>query len=1025
MATTETIRRLRIQAVAEGFEDAQRKTQQLADAQGSVVAVLEKQERAQMNVTRSYERLAAQIDPAFRAQQQFERGQRTLDRALQQGVIDANRYAASLDLLRTKYTPLSAANTNLSHQTGNVAAQFQDIAVQLAGGQSPFLIALQQGTQLTGALGDRGAKGAVQALGAGFLSLLSPVSLASIAAITFGGTLVQYLTSAGEEVETLDDKLKRHADVISSIKDAYGEAAEGVEKYASETRGVLEAQMNASMESLKASLRTQALDIERMMSTAVPAFTDPATGVGFGGVDLQVRKEYEAFATAIERLRAETAAGTPNVRAFRQAVAEAMQAAGDNAKVRELGAGLLKASEEAFKLEQALTAAERSISVMNGTLGAGIGNLDAYKSALEALSKIALPDVGERGRALEQYRKALEGASGLEERRAAQQAYDATLGRIADRERERAEEEARREAEREARRAEREGRRLDDFERTWKQIQDQNNALEIQSQTFGMAAGEAARYRAEQQLIAAAQRANVELTPSIVAEIERMAVAAGVATERLEQMRAQARAVQEFESIGKDALKGFLSDLRQGKDLADSLANALDRVVDKLLDMMLNSLFDPKSQQGFNIFSMLFDKGGKSVTLPSITLDSTPAPQAWSAAPQSISANIASSIVPPLRDVAASATEASASLGGIPGQIASMLKGIGATDSGIAGFLGNVKRESNFDPYAVNPSSGAFGLFQHLGSRRRELFAFAGTTRPNAAQQIEFARNELLYGDERGALNLLRSAGDLRAGVNAGLRFERPEGWSLSNPMGAHDWSIRHDFAQQFTKVTQQVEQSLTKVSDAVVEGAQDVGGAFGDTTNIINQSGNGIGDAFNNVISQLNKAGSGGGGFGGLFGSLFGGGTSFQGFNISDVTLPSDFSLSFHQGGTVGSGGRLRHLSLMDQIAFMSAPRLHAGTLRPDERYAILQTGEHVLSRDDVQNARRNGQSGSGGKPVVNVNVINNAGVDVETQQRPDGSIDVVIEALESRMGQRAQRGKGALYKGVVSRAEGRGLMG
>ena len=52
--------------------------------------------------------------------------------------------------------------------TGNLAAQMNDIGVQLAGGQSPFLIALQQGSQINQVLGGAGAKGAVSALAGAF-----------------------------------------------------------------------------------------------------------------------------------------------------------------------------------------------------------------------------------------------------------------------------------------------------------------------------------------------------------------------------------------------------------------------------------------------------------------------------------------------------------------------------------------------------------------------------------------------------------------------------------------------------------------------------------------------------------------------------------------------------------------------------------------------------------------------------------------------------------------------------------------
>src|SRR6478609_6062055 len=70
-----------------------------------------------------------------------------------------------------------------SFETANLAAQFQDIAVQLQGGQSPFTVALQQGTQISQVLGRSGATWAVLLLGSAFQSLLSPTPLATIAVI--------------------------------------------------------------------------------------------------------------------------------------------------------------------------------------------------------------------------------------------------------------------------------------------------------------------------------------------------------------------------------------------------------------------------------------------------------------------------------------------------------------------------------------------------------------------------------------------------------------------------------------------------------------------------------------------------------------------------------------------------------------------------------------------------------------------------------------------------------------------------
>ena len=145
------------------------------------------------------------------ASTRYERELNDLNRALQIGVVNQQGYEQQLERLNAelangasgfsraadqaqRYNGVAAG---MSHQTGNIAAQFQDIGVQLAGGQSPFLIALQQGTQLNGVLGQMGGgiKGVAAGLGSAFMSLVSPLSLITIGAIAAGGALVQWALS--------------------------------------------------------------------------------------------------------------------------------------------------------------------------------------------------------------------------------------------------------------------------------------------------------------------------------------------------------------------------------------------------------------------------------------------------------------------------------------------------------------------------------------------------------------------------------------------------------------------------------------------------------------------------------------------------------------------------------------------------------------------------------------------------------------------------------------------------------------
>jgi phage-related minor tail protein len=104
--------------------------------------------------------------------------QRQLDKLVSQiGGVD-NSLGDAFTKAPPKIENVSKALGKTRFETANLAAQFQDIAVQLQGGASPFTVALQQGTQISQVLGQRGASGAVGLLGAAFTSLLSPVSLA-------------------------------------------------------------------------------------------------------------------------------------------------------------------------------------------------------------------------------------------------------------------------------------------------------------------------------------------------------------------------------------------------------------------------------------------------------------------------------------------------------------------------------------------------------------------------------------------------------------------------------------------------------------------------------------------------------------------------------------------------------------------------------------------------------------------------------------------------------------------------------
>ncbi|MDX1128564.1 phage tail tape-measure protein [Sinorhizobium medicae] len=107
-----------------------------------------------------------------------------------------------------------AANQNRASSRGNlgnIAAQFQDIAVSAQMGMGPLQIALQQGTQLAGVLSSM--ERPVQGLGAAFLSVLSPVSLLTIGIIALAAAGLQMV----DWTKLAQSALIALADVLDAI----------------------------------------------------------------------------------------------------------------------------------------------------------------------------------------------------------------------------------------------------------------------------------------------------------------------------------------------------------------------------------------------------------------------------------------------------------------------------------------------------------------------------------------------------------------------------------------------------------------------------------------------------------------------------------------------------------------------------------------------------------------------------------------------------------------------------------------
>ncbi len=92
------------------------------------------------------------------------------------------------------------------------------------------------------------------------------------------------------------------------------------------------------------------------------------------------------------------------------------------------------------------------------------------------------------------------------------------------------------------------------------------------------------------------------------------------------------------------------------------------------------------------------------------------------------------------------------------------LKGKGLSDNQVGAVMGNLQQESNLDPNAKNPSSGAFGIAQWLGARKTGLDKFAkekGKKNTDLDVQLDYLWKEMQSDYES---NNLKNAGWSKGG---------------------------------------------------------------------------------------------------------------------------------------------------------------------------------------------------------------------------------------------------------------------
>lgn len=145
------------------------------------------------------------------------------------------------------------------------------------------------------------------------------------------------------------------------------------------------------------------------------------------------------------------------------------------------------------------------------------------------------------------------------------------------------------------------GGRGNEFDRDVQKLQERIAALRAETDarrglTGTLEQQEAAleKARIKQDLLSAAQKAGMAITPELEAKIDALAqsyVDASGEAKRLADAQQQAQqTAQDWANFGGSLVSGFVADLRQGKTAAEALSNAVGKITDKLIDMAIQML---------------------------------------------------------------------------------------------------------------------------------------------------------------------------------------------------------------------------------------------------------------------------------------------------------------------------------------------------------------------------------------------------------------------------------------------------
>jgi hypothetical protein len=282
-----------------------------------------------------------------------QKGQVGLAQAVEKAnmAITAQQKAAPANSPLPVVRPVSVAANQNAHgdsaglrqfQTRDIMFQLQDVFSTAMQGMSPKTIAFQQGPQLADAVtmgSSGGALGGVKALGAGFMSLLNPISLITIGLTGAGAAAIQYFARSTTAVKTVDDAIKAHSDSLNVLKETYGQLGDAIKvAFNASGNSGSDAILRTNETVMRAVTRQKTTELSSTLS-GTDGYTSFLTGKGTSIKSLQgLSGDQAQFQPAVNALLDSVRKGAPDLDKF-------------NASVQTTFQTLLKSSDSPTQLQ--------------------------------------------------------------------------------------------------------------------------------------------------------------------------------------------------------------------------------------------------------------------------------------------------------------------------------------------------------------------------------------------------------------------------------------------------------------------------------------------------------------------------------------------------------------------------------------------------------------------------------------------------------------------------------------------------